>query len=96
MRVPPNGTTPLTRETESRQPAKPDGSSAAQAADAPPVVVAPQTAAAGSTQRKSEAESEAKVAAVKALLDAGTYRVDLDRLAERLVDEELARAERAR
>jgi hypothetical protein len=41
---------------------------------------------------RDEASSADRVAAVRAALANGTYTVDLDRLAERIADEELARS----
>ncbi len=40
---------------------------------------------------RDERASAEKVSAVRAAVDSGTYRVDFDKLAERIADEEMAR-----
>ena len=91
MRIQASDLRPTDLETEPKH-----GPRAAAAAAAPPgepaVIVTPELTKASSVRAKSDADTEARIATLKAQIDGGTYKVDLDRLAEKMADEEIARA----
>ncbi|MFO0729304.1 MAG: flagellar biosynthesis anti-sigma factor FlgM [Myxococcota bacterium] len=72
-------------EVQGKQPSSP----------APPaplaVVVSAEAKAADASRTKLESDVEKRIQTVKAQIASGTYKVDADRLAGKLVDEESAR-----
>ena len=58
----------------------------------PSAVVAPKAAEIAGRAERSEVASAAHVQSLKAAVQNGTYKVEPKQVAERLVDEELARA----
>lgn len=68
--------------------ATPGAASAEQSA----VVLAPTLGAAAAMHGTEEAAASERVATVRAQVKAGTYKIDREKLTERLVDEEVARA----
>lgn len=86
MRIDPKVTTPPVtsepRETRARPTAKPAGSEASIVQ-----LSAAGTAAAG----PSKQDITTRIQTIKAMIDAGDYPVDLDTLAERIVDDEFLR-----
>lgn len=86
MRIDPKVTTPPvtseTRETPARPTAKPAGSEAS-------VVQLSAAGAAAAEPKKHDITT--RLQTIKAMIDAGDYPVDLDRLAERIVDDEFLR-----
>jgi anti-sigma28 factor (negative regulator of flagellin synthesis) len=90
MRIDKNPLPPVTAEPETRA-QQPVG---AATAVEPAVVVGPGVAATHRSRVEAEADTEQRLKAIKALVDSGEYKPDLDQLAERLVDEELGIAGR--
>jgi flagellar biosynthesis anti-sigma factor FlgM len=68
------------------RPVEPSGSA--------PVVVGPKARGIAATVSKEEEAQAERVAAIRAAVNDGSYRVDLDHLAERIADDELARSGR--
>lgn len=60
--------------------------------ESPAAVVSKGVTEASASAARAEAASAQRIAELKAQVENGTYRVDFDRLAEKLADEEIARA----
>lgn len=92
-----------TRASASRAGSQPSGGAVrgtepASAQDAParaaPVVVSSSVQASSAMRGSLDEAVRGRISTLRAQIRDGTYKVDREKLAERIVDEELARAER--
>jgi anti-sigma28 factor (negative regulator of flagellin synthesis) len=84
--------TPITtegREAPERTPAK------AESSVATVVSLSPAGARAAAAAGRAQSGQTTRLEKIKAMIDAGDYPVDLDKLAERIADDELVRTRRS-
>jgi len=88
MRIDPKVVTPITsgepREPEPRAPAAPPAAASV-------VDISTAAAAAAQATESTDPRVTARIAQIKSLLQAGAYPVDLDKLASRILDDEVLR-----
>lgn len=60
--------------------------------DKPAAVVSSGVAETSASSARAEAALQERIAALKSQIESGTYKIDFDRLANRLIDEELQRS----
>jgi len=93
MRIDPNlSISPVTRDAR-------EAPSAAKSSDSPPssasVVKLSAAGASASAEAAASPTTTTRLATIRAMLDKGDYPVDLDRLASRIVDDDLLRVGRS-
>jgi len=96
MRIETQPVVPVSNEPKSGQPAAQGGAAPPAAAQTPASVVTLSSAGASATAQikikdMPDPKVQAKIAHIRKQLENGTYPIDLDELASRIADDELAR-----